>query len=160
MKKKILLFLCTLMAASVFAAEFKKGSKAYVSTKTVALKSSTGLGAKTVSTLSYGDQVKIISISGKKIQVQLTSNSKVNGWIPANSLTSKKITKTSSGGTVSASTKELALAGKGFTEETEEVYSAADGDIDFTMVDAIESIKVEDSDLYAFINDGHLQGAD
>ena len=159
MKKRILLFLFMLMSVSVFAASFKKGDKVYVSVKTVTMKSTSGGGAKNVSDLSYGDELKVLSVSGNKIQVQLASNQKKSGWISANTVTKKKIVKTSGGGKVSASSSELALAGKGFTEESEKVVESADEDMDYSKVDAIESVSVSDSELESFIIDGHLQGA-
>ncbi len=159
MKRKILLFLCMLMSVSVFAASFKKGDKVYVSVKTVTLKSTDGAGAKKVLDLSYGDELKVVSVSGKNIQVQQTGGSKKSGWIPSNSVTKKKIVKTSSGGKVSANSSELALAGKGFTEESEKVMQAADEDIDYSKVDAVESVSVSDSEIQSFIKEGHLKGA-
>ncbi len=159
MKKRILLFMFMLMSVSVFAASFKKGDKVYVSVKTVTMKSSNGGGAKNVSDLSYGDELKVLSVSGNKIQVQLASNQKKSGWISSNSVTKKKIVKTSSGGKVSASSSELALAGKGFTEESEKVVESADGEMDYSKVDAIERVTVPDTELESFIIDGHLQGA-
>ncbi|MBQ5400934.1 MAG: hypothetical protein IIU15_06955 [Treponema sp.] len=161
MKKKLLLAACLFMiAASAFAGQFKKGQTLYVSTKTVTLKDGSGNFAKNVGTLTYGDQVKVLAVSGSKVQVQLSTNSKTSGWVTEGSLTKKKITKTSSGGKVSASTKELALAGKGFDEESEGVYAASHSNLNFDLVDRIESINVSDYELEKFISEGHLKGAD
>ena len=91
--------------------------------------------------------------------MQLASNQKKSGWISSNSVTKKKIVKTSGGGKVSASSSELALAGKGFTEESEKVVESADGEMDYSKVDAIERVTVPDTELESFIIDGHLQGA-
>ncbi len=158
MKKSVLIFMCVLMGTSVFAATFKKGSTVYVSVKKTTIKNSNGNFAKDVANVTYGDQLKIVSVSGNKVQVQLASNSKTVGWIASNSITTKKIVKNSSGGSVSASTKELALAGKGFSEETESIYREASSDLDFSKVDKIESASVSDAELLKFITDGHLSG--
>lgn len=160
MKKKILLFIMILISISAFAASLKKGDKVYVCVKSTVLKSTSGGGAKNVADVIYGDELKVISVSGNKIQVQQVSGAKKTGWIDSNKLTKKKIVKTSGGGSVSASTSELALAGKGFTEESEKVIQSADDEIDYSKVDAIENVTVPDSDLEAFIKAGHLQGAE
>lgn len=161
MKKKILLAACLFMiAASVFAGQFKKGQTLYVSAKTVTLKDGTGNFSKNIGTLTYGDQVKVLAVSGNKVQVQLSTNSSKSGWVAESTLTKKKIAKTSSGGNVSASSKELALAGKGFSEESEGVYAAAHSNLDFDLVDSIESINISDWEMERFIIEGHLKGAD
>ena len=160
MKKNVLLVLCCLMSVSVFAASIKKGNTVYVKSKTAALKDGTGIFAKKVATVAYGDQMKVLAVSGNKAQVQLSSSTSVSGWIPTGSLSTKKIVATSSGGTVSASTKELALAGKGFSEESENAYRAAHINLNFALVDSIESIVVPEPDELSFITEGHLKGAE
>ena len=159
--KKIILFLVSfLMAFSAFAASFKKGQTLYVSAKTVVVKDGSGNFAKNVGTLSYGDQVKVLQVSGKKVQIQLSSGKGVSGWVTEGSLTKKKITKTASGTKVSASTKELALAGKGLSEEAEGIYSASHPNLNFALVDSIEAIVVPESEVKKFLTDGHLKGVD
>ena len=160
MKKRIILALFLIITGvSGFAATYKKGQTLYVKTKTAVLKNGEGNFAKDVGTLSYGDQVKVLEVSGKKVHVQLSSGTK-SGWVAEGNLTNKKITKTSSGGNVSASTKELALAGKGFSEESEGVYSSSHRNLDFSAVDAIEAMTVSDSELEYFIDEGHLKGVE
>jgi hypothetical protein len=60
---------------------------------------------------------------------------------------------------VSADTHELSLAGKGFSAEIEDEYKK-NTDIDYTVVDAVEKITVDDTSEYNFIRDGGLKGAD
>ena len=159
MKKKILLVLCAFMSLSVFAAEkFKKGDTVYVSTKTSSLKSGSGAFASNVDTVSYGDVLKVISVKGSKAEVEKQSGKRTKGWIATGSLTKKKIVAT--GSKVTASAEELALAGKGFSEEAENAYKAANANLDFGAVDAIEAIVISDSDMKSFIKEGHLAGGD
>lgn len=109
--KKLICLLCAglLSLSCLFATSFKKGEKLYVSEKSTSLKSGTGVFSKKVGEVVYGDSVIVIESNSKKSKVQLSSNSKVAGWVSNSSLTSKKITK--SGGGIIAD--ELALAGKG-----------------------------------------------
>lgn len=160
MKKTILFILCLLTTVSAFAAQYKKGQTLYVSTKTVTLKDGSGNFAGNKGTLEFGDQVKVLEVSGTKVHVQLTSNTSKSGWVAEGSLTKKKITKTASGGKVTASSKELALAGKGFSEESEGIYRASHSNLDFKTVDYMETIVVSDSELKNFLTEGHLKGAE
>ena len=159
-KRLFSIFLCLFVAlACAQAASFKKGDTVYVSAKTGVLKDSSGNFGKDVAKVSYGDSLKVLSVSGKKVQVKLSDGS-ATGWISSGSLTKKKIVKTSSQTSVNANAKELALAGKGFSEESEGVYSASNSDLDFSAVDAIEALTVSESDMESFISEGHLLGGE
>ena len=78
------------------------------------------------------------------------------GWIATGSLTKKKIVKSSGGSTVKASTSEIALAGKGFSGESEKAYKSANVALDYAKVDEIEKISVSSDDLQDFIEVGNL----
>jgi len=159
MKKKILLALFALMSISVFAAEkFKKGDTVYVTSKTVAMKSGTGAFSKTVDNVSYAEVLKVLSVKGNKVEVQKQAGSRASGWIANGSITKKKII--AAGSKVTASADELALAGKGFSEEAENAYKASNANLDFNAVDAIESIVISEDDMKSFISEGHLAGGE
>lgn len=146
-------------AGAVFAASFKAGAKLYVSVKSTELRSDAGLFAKTVGAVSYGDNVVVIESGSKKTKVHLASDSSVAGWISNGSLTNKKITKTG-GGTVNASSNELALAGKGFSAEAEKAFRSSNGKLNYDEVDKIEKITVSEPELSSFISEGHLKGGE
>ncbi len=55
------------------------------------------------------------------------------------------------------SSDEVALAGKGFTPEVENTYRAKHPNMNFAMVDKIESFKVAPATLQAFIQEGDLK---
>lgn len=155
MKKVILVLLCALSCTVVFAkTSFKKGQTVYVAVKQSAVKSGTGFFASTAASVTYGDQLVIITAGDKKTEVKLSDGK--TGWIATGSLTAKKIVKTATGSTIRASTDELALAGKGFSEEAENAYKAANKKLDFSKVDAIEKITVSESEVQDFIKEGHL----
>lgn len=161
MNKKILycLFALLFCAASIFAGtSFKKGEKAYVSVKTASLKAGTGSFSKTTASVGYGDVVIVLQANSKKVQVQVSGNAAKTGWIAAGSLTKKKIVKNASGGTVRASTDELALAGKGFSEAAENAFKSTNKNADYADVDKMEKITVSDSDAESFVKEGQLTG--
>ena len=78
--------------------------------------------------------------------------------IRLNEVAKKKIV--AKGNNVTASTEELALAGKGFSEEAENAYKASNANLDFDAVDAIEAIVVSEADMKDFISEGHLAGGE
>jgi hypothetical protein len=147
----MLIGLSTLILAGA-AAQSLTGATMYVAVKSADLKTSTGLFAGKAGTLGYGSQVTVLQESGKMVQVRSIQPA-LTGWVTTSSLTSKRIV--SSGGTATASTKELALAGKGFSEEVEQNYKTADN-LDYTQVDAMEQISVAGDQLLQFLTEGHL----
>ena len=51
---------------------------------------------------------------------------------------------------------ELALAGKGFSEEAENAYRASDSNLNFAEIDRIEKITVSSEELASFKKEGGL----
>lgn len=147
-----------LLCALLSAASFKKGSNVYVNVKTAQVKNGTGLFAKEVASVSYGQNLVVVQTSGKKTQVSIPS-ANITGWISTGSLTSKKISGTS-GSYVAASQSELALAGKGFSAEAEKAFKTSNANLDYSDVDEIEKITVSNSELEQFIIEGKLAGGE
>ena len=156
MKKLIIVIGLGLLITGFSAAQAARGGTMYVAVKTVALKSSTGIFAKTNCTLNYGDRVTVLQVSGKYVQVQNASNSSLNGWTASANLSAKQIVP---GNTTSASAKEVALAGKGFNQEVEDSYKN-NGDLNYDDVDKVESLSVNEDDLKRFLEEGRLSMGD
>ena len=156
MKKFVLFFICfvSLVTSVVAKTSFREGETLYVSVKSSELKSCTGRFSSTVAKVSYGDSVTVLVAEDKNTKVKLSDGT--SGWIATGSLTKKKIVKSSSGSTVKASTNEIALAGKGFSEEAENAYKTTNSTLDYSKVDEIERISVSDKDLQNFIENGEL----
>jgi hypothetical protein len=150
MKKSILIALMCLFSVAWAGAQ-KRGDTMYVNIQKAALKTSTGFFAGTAGTLAYGAQVKVQEVKGKWVRVQSSSGISVTGWIAAASLTSKRITQ----GSNTVSSRELAMAGKGFSEEVEKQYKV-NTNLNYAGVDAVEKIVVSDADLLFFLEQGHL----
>jgi hypothetical protein len=82
------------------------------------------------------------------------------GWIHKSSLTSAKFNlRTIFVGTSSPSAThdEVALAGKGFTPEVEGGYKESHPEMNYALVDQIETYDVESDSLYDFIMRGGLR---
>jgi uncharacterized protein YgiM (DUF1202 family) len=142
------------LLASAAAAQLREGQTAYVTAKSLPVKSGTGFFARTLGTLKYGDPVTVVRINGKWAEIR--SAVQLNGWAAQANLSAKRVTV--SGGS-SASSREVAMAGKGFTEEVENVYKGSH-DLNYGAVDAVEANTVGDDELLAFINEGRLSRGD
>lgn len=149
MKKLVILMLTAFASISLFAADvsYAPGQVLYVSVKTVK-------SGKIV--FAYGDKLIVDECNGKKVLVHKADNKSENGWIAVTSLTKKKIISNSKGSHVSASSEELALAGKGFSETAESLYKADNPNLDFNVINQIEKISVDENELNNFIKEGHL----
>ena len=104
MKKKVLLlFVLTLLFSGALFAQIKSGSSAWVSSKTVDLKSSTGFFASTVGKLALGDEVSVLQISGSKAEVRSVTNSNLRGWTATSNLSARRIVASGTGASASES---------------------------------------------------------
>ena len=121
--KKILGFsILILFVAGTAMAQISQGGTAWISARTVTLKSSTGFFASNRGTVSYGDQVSVLQVSGNWAEVRSANNPSLTGWMSSANLSSRRIV--ASGSTGSATASEMALAGKGFDRDIENAYRA------------------------------------
>lgn len=130
------------------AAPFKKGQTLYVSVKSAELRDGSG-------TLGYGAAVVVDEAGEKRSLVHERDRPSVSGWVSNGSLTKKRIVL-SGGAMVDTDCDEIVLAGKGFSEEAENAYRAANGDLDFDTVDEIERISVSPKAAREFAEAGRL----
>jgi uncharacterized protein YgiM (DUF1202 family) len=142
------------LLAAAAAAQVKEGQTAYVTAKSLPVKSGTGFFARTLGTLKYGDPVTVVRINGKWAEIR--SSVQINGWAAQANLSAKRVT--ASGGS-SASSREVAMAGKGFNEEVENAYKSSHA-VNYGAVDAVESQVVSDDELLTFIKEGRLSMGD
>lgn len=109
---------------------------------------------KIVTSLAYGDKVTVQAENGAWIQVSSAGQS---GWVHTSALTKKNIVMTTGAGAqTTASSGEMALAGKGFNSDVEAQFKANHKNIDFTWVDKMEKIKIPPADLREFAHEGKL----
>jgi uncharacterized protein YgiM (DUF1202 family) len=109
---------------------------------------------KVLTSLTYGDKVTVQSENGAWMQVSSAGQS---GWVHTSALTRKTVVmKSGEGAQTTASSGEMALAGKGFNSDVEAQFKAGHKDIDFTWVDKMEKIKIPASEIREFIRAGHL----
>jgi uncharacterized protein YgiM (DUF1202 family) len=158
MKRLLMVLGLTVILTGAAFAQMARGATVFVNVKTLQLKSGTGFFAKNQGgPLAYGDQVTVVQVNGKWVEVRYSGRTTVSGWTASANLTTKRIV--ASNGTGSASAQEIAMAGKGFNEEVENAYKSS-GNLNYAAVDATEALKVEESELYDFITEGHLSLGD
>ena len=146
MRRFILLSAMILCMGSLLFAQ-TDASRRYVAVKTTPLKSSTGFFGQDLRTLNQGDEVTLIRDDGKWAEVRAGSQS---GWVSSGSLSSRRVA--ASGAAITAS--EVALAGKGFSQEIEIEYRKSG--LDFSLVDSMERINVGGNELLNFVSEGRL----
>ena len=147
MKKMFFLALLALLCCS-FAFSQSAGSTMYVAVKNAEVKSSTGTFASNVGTLGLGDTVTVARVNGKWVEIK--AKDALSGWVALSNLSSRRVT----GSGYSASAGEIALAGKGFSPETEKQYQA--NGLNYAAVDNMEAISIPIPELKKFVDDGHL----
>lgn len=140
----ILFLLC--LGLPIFAQEY-----VYISVEKADLKEGTGFFASKVAQVEYGTKLLVLenSIEDKWIKVTEEYNQSVYGWILSSNVTKKRVINYFNNN--SNSSKEIALAGKGFSE----------GDIslevkNFDAVDVIEKNTLSNEELKQFITEGKL----
>ena len=156
MKKAFILVCLALFVTGLAAAQVLKGGTLYVAVKTTALKASTGFFAGNKGTLSYGDRVTVLQVSGKFVEVRSVANPSLTGWTASANFSTRPVV---SGTASTASSKEVAMAGKGFNQEVENSYKT-NKNVNYADVDRTESIRVNETELKRFLEEGHLAMGD
>ena len=112
---------------------------------------------RVVTTVSYGDSLQLIQATRGWMQVRATDGT--IGWLHESALTPKKVTLKSGAESVqtTADTREVALAGKGFSETVEKQYQAENQAIDFTWLDRMDTFAVPEQAKIDFLKQGGLQ---
>lgn len=128
-----------------------------VQIKTGALRSKPSFMSKIVAKVAYGDRVEAVDNKDGWSKVTL-AGVKQSGWIHDSALTHKKIVLTAGQSNVAqgATGDEIALAGKGFSEQVEREMKAKNPRLDFKMIDQMEKIVVSDSQMQNFLKEGQV----
>ena len=112
---------------------------------------------KIVAELNYAEQVAVLEKKEAWIKVRASAKN-VEGWLHASALTSKKIILKAGAADVAqaASSDELALAGKGFSEQVEGEFKNRNPQLDYTWINQMEQMVVSQVQMEQFLKDGKL----
>ena len=148
----LILCLCVLGTAVAWSAD--DGSMS-VQVKQSQVRTAPSFLARIVATLNYGDRVYIVTHQGTWSQVFLASAG-VKGWVHSSALTTKKIVLKAGAADVnqSATSDELALAGKGFNKKVEGEYRNNNQNLDYATIDQMEQVKVSQGAIGKFLKEG------
>lgn len=150
MRKVFCIFLMFFLYFSVFSST---GDKLYVSVKNLELKAAQGNFAKKTGIVNYGDEVSVLEENGRWVCVEKGS---IKGWTQSANLSKRKILKNY----VSTTAEEIALAGKGFGEESQSIARKNAITANFYQINATEKLKVPEIELLKFIDEGSLNYED
>jgi SH3-like domain-containing protein len=106
---------------------------------------------------AYGAQVTVLEERGAWKRVAVAGG-KTQGWMHNTALTGKKLVlKAGQAGVGTSVTRdEIALAGKGFSEEVEAQYRKSNKNLDYTWINRMEAMKVSPEQVEDFISAGRL----
>ena len=153
LKKSLIIFLLIcLNGFPVFAAEMMN-----IQVKKGEIRSTPSFLGTIVARVSYGDRVYVQEKRGSWFRIGLPGKSR-QGWIHTSVLTSKKIVIKSGATDVrtSASSDELALAGKGFSEQVENEFRGKNPNISYAYIDRMEKVVVSQKQIKQFLEEGEL----
>lgn len=155
MKHKIRIIFSLLIIAALSSPVFgaAKAKAKYVTLDPAPLKAKPASAAKKVGTVEYASSVIVIKEEKGWCLIQLSDDQSVEGWIPSSALTDKKIKEKKNA--TSASADEIALAGKGFNSTIEAVY-AEEFEVNFDIVDYIETLGADIDEVVEFARNGEL----
>ena len=126
--------------------------------KDAILRDSPSMLGKPVETLSSGTSIVVVNEEGDWAKVKAGEK---QGWLPTSALRAKAVslqvgaTRIGTG----AQASEVALGGKGFSQQTEADQRAKNPNMDFASVDKMESFVVSREDRVAFLKAGREGGA-
>jgi hypothetical protein len=159
MKKTLLRTLAclTVLGACLFpAAALPAGAMHTI--KDAVLRDSPSFLGKAVETLSSGTSIVLMNEEGAWAKVKAGAK---QGWLPTSALRAATVSlgAGSSRAAVSAGSSEVALAGKGFTQQTEAAYRSSQSGLDYATVDMMAGFVVPPADREAFLRTGREGGA-
>jgi len=156
---KVLAAACCFLMLAGQAGSADTGKTLSVQVKEGQMRSTPSFLGALVAKPSYGDRVVVVEDRGAWKKVSARG---VQGWMHTSSLTTKNIVLKAGAANVqtSATGGEIALAGKGFSEEVEKQYKNQNRNVDFTWVDRMERFRVPPEEMQAFLKQGQVVPAE
>ncbi|GAB4483200.1 MAG: SH3 domain-containing protein [Thermodesulfovibrionales bacterium] len=151
MRRFSFLTLFLMLAAGICSADTLS-----VVTKENAIRESCRFFAPVKVRVVYGDKLEVTGREGDWVRVRFKSAS---GCIHSAAVTGRTLKLTGSEGQTgtSATSDEVALAGKGFNPQVEAEYRRNHPELDFQKVNAVQSYRLSDEQVKSFIRNGGLR---
>jgi len=156
MRRVILVIALTFVALMVVTLE--AGDSLFVQVRESELRLAPGFLSQIVEQLSLGDEVVYVGSRPGWFQVTFTETGQ-GGWIHEGSVRENKHTTlqlAGEGTTRTVSSREIALAGRGFSQDMEGSYGS-DNELDFSVVDDLEARRIGPEEIVAFVLEANLR---
>jgi uncharacterized protein YgiM (DUF1202 family) len=158
MKTRLLIVILLLCAAGALIAADQK--QRIVTVKTTQVRATASYLGTVVGNLNYGDLVTLLdqpADAPKDWLKVLGPDKKLQGWVNASAIKQTNVALKSSSGQVSqsASSGDVALAGKGFNSDVEKQYKENEH-LDYTWVDTMEHFEIAPQEVSLFLSQGGL----
>jgi hypothetical protein len=152
MKKKI----CVILLGLMMVASGAMAGTVKVIIQEAMIRKNKRFFAPVVSRVPYGKVIQELERQGDWLRVSYRGK---EGWIHISAVQEQKfeLSSLSTERATEASQEEVALAGKGFTPEVEKAFRDKNPKMRYDLVDQIQSIRIEDAQLQAFLRDGNLK---
>jgi hypothetical protein len=137
---------------------FAGAAERSVSVRETQLRESPGFLGRVLDVFAYGDRVEVLSEQDGWSRVRSGS---LEGWVHTSALTTKRIVLEpgDSDAREAATSREVALAGRGFNRQVEERYKSETG-LDFAYIDRIEGYGMDTEALLVFLREGGVSPAE
>lgn len=147
----VAVFLC--LAVSAGAAD----SLMSIQIKAAQVRATPSFLGKITAALNYGDRVAAIATKDAWVKVRVSARN-MEGWLHNSALTSKKIILKPGAADVDqfAGSDELALAGKGFSNQVEGEFKSRNPQLDYAWINRMEQVVVSQAQMEQFLKDGLL----
>ena len=111
---------------------------------------------KVTGPVDYGDRVTVLEEKGSWRRVAAPNGGR--GWIHQSAVTVKRIVLQTGDADVQTSARadEVALAGKGFSEQVETAYRRSNPQLKYAWLDRMEGYTVSAEEMATFVMDGGL----
>jgi SH3 domain-containing protein len=152
------LFVVALVFVALLVVAVDGGDTLFVQVRDSELRSAPGFLSQIVERLTLGDEVTYVESRAGWYQVTLPETGQ-GGWIHEGSVRENKQTTLQLAGEGTSRTvtsREIALAGRGFSESMEGEYGSGNS-LDFSAVDELESRRVGPEEIVAFVLEASLR---
>jgi len=149
---------CTVMLGAFLFLAAALSASTMNTVKEAVLRDSPSFLGKVVGTLGSGTSITLMNEEGAWANVKAGGK---QGWLPISALRTNTVSlgAGSSRAAVSAGSSEVALAGKGFNQQTEAAYRGSQSGLDYATVDAMAGFVVPPADCEQFLSTGREGGA-
>jgi hypothetical protein len=144
------------LAVAAAAGGLEVGDTPAVSVRTSDVRSFPGFLSPIVARVEYGETVEVTEVGDGWVRV-LVPETGDEGWLHSTAVAARESLRLERAGdsTSGATSREIALAGRGFNEQVEQEYRSTKG-LDFGSVDQMEAYEVAVEALAAFLADANL----